>query len=324
MGDLHGAAGDAVSSFVHEAFVYRGPAGFRSEAAGFVRAGVERGEAVLVAVTPSNAETLRSELGPIASRVSFVDITEVGRNPGRVIPAWVEFLEEAHARGAGARGLGELVWAGRSAAEIAECARCESLVNLAFGASSGLRLRCAYDASALPAAVVDGVWRTHPRVLGAPSAPARERRAADDDALWPDLPPPAVPGDEITALPFTAGTLLAARQQVLLYATKSGVPADRVSDLELAIHEILTNSVRHGGGAGLLRVWTEQATLVCEVSDRGQVRDALAGHRAPALDAEGGRGLWLAHQLCDLVQLRSSPAGTVVRLHCGPAASDQG
>ena len=28
-----------------------------------------------------------------------------------------------------------------------------------------------------------------------------------------------------------------------------------------------------------------------------------------------GRGLWLVHELCDLVQLRSSPAGTVVRMH---------
>ena len=29
----------------------------------------------------------------------------------------------------------------------------------------------------------------------------------------------------------------------------------------------------------------------------------------------GGRGVWLANQLCDLVQIRSGAAGTVVRLH---------
>ena len=28
-----------------------------------------------------------------------------------------------------------------------------------------------------------------------------------------------------------------------------------------------------------------------------------------------GRGLWLANQLCNLVQIRSSPEGTTVRLH---------
>ena len=28
-----------------------------------------------------------------------------------------------------------------------------------------------------------------------------------------------------------------------------------------------------------------------------------------------GHGLWLANQVCDLVQVRSFPTGTVVRLH---------
>jgi hypothetical protein len=30
---------------------------------------------------------------------------------------------------------------------------------------------------------------------------------------------------------------------------------------------------------------------------------------------EGGRGVWLANQLCDLVQIRSAPRSTQVRLH---------
>jgi anti-sigma regulatory factor (Ser/Thr protein kinase) len=34
----------------------------------------------------------------------------------------------------------------------------------------------------------------------------------------------------------------------------------------------------------------------------------------PPLSDEGGRGLWLANQLCDLVQIRSGENGTVVRL----------
>ncbi|MEX5636228.1 ATP-binding protein [Parafrankia sp. FMc2] len=130
------------------------------------------------------------------------------------------------------------------------------------------------------------------------------------------LPAPAVSGAAVTRLLFTANNLLAARRQVLMLASKAGVLSQRAADLKLALHEILTNSVRHGGGGGVLRVWAEEAMLICEVSDRGHLRDTLAGRRPPALDAEGGRGLWLAHQLCDLVQLSSSPAGTVVRLHC--------
>jgi hypothetical protein len=51
------------------------------------------------------------------------------------------------------------------------------------------------------------------------------------------------------------------------------------------------------------------------VRDRGWIRDPLAGRVAPRENKATGRGLWLVNQLCDLVQLRSSPAGTTLRLH---------
>jgi anti-sigma regulatory factor (Ser/Thr protein kinase) len=35
----------------------------------------------------------------------------------------------------------------------------------------------------------------------------------------------------------------------------------------------------------------------------------------PDARAEGGRGLWLINQLCDLVQLRPAVDGLTVRLH---------
>ncbi|ABW16008.1 putative anti-sigma regulatory factor, serine/threonine protein kinase [Parafrankia sp. EAN1pec] len=335
MRDAHGPEVGPAVAFVHEALVHRGPAGFLAGAVEFVRAGVQRDEAVLVAVTPANAGLLRSVLGSIVSKISFLDITEFGRNPGRVIPAWSVFLDEARARGTRARGLGELVWAGRSPAEIAECHHCESLANLAFGASSGLRLRCAYDAATLPAPVVDAAWRTHPRVLGdgaarggapyraAPDPLLGRTRAPASAPLGPGvpeafemgLPAPAVAGRAVVSLRFTGRDVSAARRVAVGRAREVGVPDSRVDDLRLAIHEIVTNSVRHGGGIGRLRIWVEGPTLICEVADRGRVLDPLVGQRIPELDSEGGRGLWLAHQLCDLVQLRSSPVGTVVRLH---------
>lgn len=83
----------------------------------------------------------------------------------------------------------------------------------------------------------------------------------------------------------------------------------------MAVNEIATNSVRHSGGSGTLRVWRDGHVLVCEVRDGGQLQDPLADRRRPAPDQNGGRGFWLANQLCDLVQVRSYPAGTTVRLH---------
>ena len=55
--------------------------------------------------------------------------------------------------------------------------------------------------------------------------------------------------------------------------------------------------------------------MLCEISDRGRFDEPLAGRVRPAPDQPDGRGLWLVNQLCDLVQIRSSPAGNVVRLH---------
>ena len=71
----------------------------------------------------------------------------------------------------------------------------------------------------------------------------------------------------------------------------------------------------HGGGRGVLRVWRAADALVCEVRDAGVVADPLVGRRGQAGLAEGGRGVWMANRLCDLVQLRTSPAGTSVRVH---------
>jgi anti-sigma regulatory factor (Ser/Thr protein kinase) len=64
-----------------------------------------------------------------------------------------------------------------------------------------------------------------------------------------------------------------------------------------------------------LYAWTEDGSFVCEVRDQGHITSPLAGRLRPALGAENGAGLWLANQLCDLVQIYSSSRGTVIRVH---------
>jgi anti-sigma regulatory factor (Ser/Thr protein kinase) len=95
----------------------------------------------------------------------------------------------------------------------------------------------------------------------------------------------------------------------------AGLDAVRTADLVLAADEIATNSIRHGRGIGILRVWIEDRSVICDVRDAGQLDEPLAGRSRPATDQIGGRGLWLVNQLCELVQVRSSMAGTIVRLH---------
>jgi anti-sigma regulatory factor (Ser/Thr protein kinase) len=110
-------------------------------------------------------------------------------------------------------------------------------------------------------------------------------------------------------------TLSALRGFIEGRATKAGLDDERVSDLVYAVNEAVTNSICHGEGRARVSVWVESGAVTCEVRDRGWIRDPLAGRIAPHPDRVSGRGLWLVNQLCDFVQLRSSPAGTTLRMH---------
>jgi hypothetical protein len=70
---------------------------------------------------------------------------------------------------------------------------------------------------------------------------------------------------------------------------------------------------------GLLRIWAEPDGLVCEVRDRGRIRQPLIGREEPALGQVGGHGVWLVNLVCDLVQVRSSEDGSTVRMKMSPA-----
>lgn len=105
------------------------------------------------------------------------------------------------------------------------------------------------------------------------------------------------------------------RAVVLRRATDAGLPAARANDLVLAVSEVAANTLRHTRSAGTLTIWNDVDEIICEVHDDGVITDPLAGHRVPAPDALGGHGLWLVHQVCDLVELRSDSSGTTVRMH---------
>jgi anti-sigma regulatory factor (Ser/Thr protein kinase) len=102
---------------------------------------------------------------------------------------------------------------------------------------------------------------------------------------------------------------------VQAWARSAGVKAARAEDLVLAVNELATNSIRHGGGRGVVRAWREPDAFVCEVRDEGRIDDPLAGRATPDDVRKSARGLWLVNQLCDLVQLRSLRDGCAVRLH---------
>lgn len=299
-------------TFSHQVTFYDGADGFLASTIPFLREGLEAGDPILAAFPPAKIELLRAELGADAEGIEFADIEELGRNPARLIPAWRDFLDRGSEAGRGIRGLGEPVWPARSPAAVDECERHESLLNLAFDGAPATAMLCCYDSRGLDDDVLDAARFSHPQ--------ERTKAGVADNPEWDDhrpepfagvLAPPPLGALELS---FDRDTLHQLRAAAGLEAAEAGLSERRAGDIVLAVAELAANSVVHGGGEGTATIWREPQALAIEVRDRGVIEQPLAGRVRPSPTQENGRGLWVANQVCDLVQIRSGPRGTRARL----------
>lgn len=301
------------AAFQHDALLYKGEEEFLHGVLPFVNEALAADEPVMVAVREARATLLANALGGNRDRVTFLDIERVGRNPACIIPAWQEFVTADGIGERAVRGVGEPAWPGRSTAELDECERHESLLNSAFADGPRWQLLCPYDAGELDAHALEAARRTHPTLLDDGVSRENDRYLAGAQALAPYAGELSPPGKDLEELAFTTRGIGAVRGLVSKRATRAGLGDEAREDLVLAINELVTNSVQYAGGGGTLAIWREEDALVCEVRDRGQISNPLAGRVPPPLDQHSGRGLWLVNHLCDLVQIRSAPGATVVR-----------
>lgn len=307
-------AQQATGAFRHEAFLYNGVDEFAPVALSFIMGALADDVPVLVVLTAEKIEILRAQL-PDDPRLYFADMGVVGRNPARIIPLWYDFVAAFAGRDRPLRGLGEPFGQPRAAPEHEECELHESLLNLAFAAFPAFWLLCPYDVTALRSRVIDQARCNHPFVLegGVHRSSIQYRDIASSPHPF-GAPLPEPPNDAFR-MEFGLGQLRVLRTLAAHYLGLTGLDRERMDDLVLAINEVATNSVQHAGGHGTLRIWQEGKTVLCEVRDDGYITDPLVGRRTPGFGDEASRGFWVVNQLCDLVQVRSSPAGTVVRMH---------
>lgn len=303
-------------SFQHEALFYAGIDEFLAGAVPFIQEGLDNSEPILVAVPSVRLHALEAELADEVDRIKFLDMEVIGHNPAHIIPAWREFLSVHGGGTRPVRGIGEPIWAGRSASELVECQRHEALLNVAFAGSGAWRLLCPYDTVGLPDEVIAEAECTHPWVSNHHGVRQHSGRCRDLDAMSApfDAALPAPPADAVT-IAFALDDIPAIRSLISTVSANAGLDQNRADDFVLAAHEILTNSVRHAGGRGTVRLWTDARGVFCEVADDGRIERPLVGRERPRDDEPGGRGVWMANQLCDLVQIRTFADGNVVRLH---------
>lgn len=316
--DLHSPAS---GGFRHELMLHAGPEQFVRCAVRFAREAIENGDSVIFAFLDPLRSLVQAELGPDVEHVEFPDTQALARNPARIIPAWREWVAQHHDAGRGICGISQPVIT-RSPDAIVEYQIHELLLQAAFGPGPQWRMLCPYDTKALPGSLIAKAEEAHgvgpfgdAGSDGVPGA-IRERPDAAFTALsaaFGSALPELDRAQLLYVREFGLAELGEVREAAQLCAGL--LDGGRTADLALVIGELAANSIIHGGGRGTVSLWHDEDDVVCDVRDLGLVKDPLIGRRRPDTRIPGGAGLWIANQVCDLVQIRSAAeSGTQVRV----------
>jgi anti-sigma regulatory factor (Ser/Thr protein kinase) len=294
----------------HASFVYRTPGEFLTAIQGFAQAGINADEPTCVAATRPNVDLLREQLPELGRHVTYADMSVVGLNPGRILSGMHLFAEQHP--GAALRYVQEPLWPAQSAEQQNEAIRHEALLNLAL-TSYTMMVLCPYDFR-LVAQTLASADRTHPDLASGGSW-QHNLGYADDPVIPAEFDLPLQPAPASAAVMTYRRNLGAPRRFTLETARQLGLAQARAVDLVIAVAELTANTWRYTTSSGTVAIWRDRSEVICQVSDTGHITNPLAGRRRPQTTApDGGRGLWLVHQLCDLVETRSRPDGTTIRL----------
>ena len=310
---IHMSPGRAQQSYRHEAFLWHDKADFTAGLVPFITDGLDGGEPVMVALVPEHTTWVQDALGERAAQVKFVDMGELGHNPARIIPAWQTFLDRHANDGEPVRGIGEPIWPGRRPEELLECQLHEALLNVAVDPEIPFWLICPYDGENLAPDVIEEAHRSHPVLVEADSYSGSGKyggRPHVDSLFSSALEEPDTVPIEFT---FDHADISGMEERVTVELIVTGLAAEPAAQLAMATHRLAVCSLHRGAAHGRVRLWREPHAFICEVFDDIVVNDLLLGRRVPF--GEEHDGLWMANQLCDLVQLRSTTNGTTVRVH---------
>jgi anti-sigma regulatory factor (Ser/Thr protein kinase) len=310
MNDLPPVMPDQGVTLQHDALLYRDAGELRAVVRGFADDAAAADEPLLALLPPASLELLGDVLDGCGAAVEVLDASEAGRNPSRLIPTMLTWLEDRRTR---ARVVSESIWPGRDEVEMTECLRHEALVNHALAAEA-VSLLCPFDVAHLDGDVIAGAEMTHPRLIDEAGIRVSERYGDPLVAARGESWPQREPAEPICALDFD-GDLWALRHRITGLEMLQELDPGRRGDLVFAVNEAASNVLLHGDGTCRARIWRDGGRIVSEIVSASAIEDPLAGRRRPDPQAIGGRGLWLINELCDLVEVRSGPEGASVRMH---------
>lgn len=312
---------------VHEGWFYDSDEAMLTAAEEYLRHGVERGDLMMLSSSNEHLWRLGDRLGDQADDIRFISEDAFYDHPARVLAAVRALVDEGGRRGRRVRVMGRPRWLHAEHTRKRDWLRLESLMNDGL-LDRGCDLCCLYDIRTVPAPLLDDLYATHPWIRrltddGAPSPGMSVRRnerfreSQDYLAALYQVPLPEPPATAVSAA-FDRTQLPELRQTVTACALSARLPAERIREVTLAVHELAANIVTHGGGTGRMYSWTENGSLVYQLNGPRWVSlPVAAGFLAPPLDALSGRGLWLAHQLSEAFDIGVTRDGQAVRIQVG-------
>jgi anti-sigma regulatory factor (Ser/Thr protein kinase) len=283
-----------------------------------LRAGLDEGRPTVLIASAAAERAVRAELDERPALVSFPQPDDEVRGSGQsAVARLAERLRELTDRHGPAVAVVQHV-PGASGVASWAWGEAEAAANLAL-ADLPVTMTCLFP-TALGDAARTAVRWNHPQLLDADGRPRHNPAARPPGEVLATVPvaPPLPLGRPDHELSFTPWQLTEVRGAVVEAAEAMDMDPDRAQDFVLAVNEVAGNAVEHGRGTGVLRMWSTERALICEVHDTGRLPAPLLGLRAPHPASPRGRGVWIARQLCDLLHVWSDLRGTHVRLQTAP------
>lgn len=317
-------ASPAARGFVHAALIVDSDDTLRSRLVPALRRSVAARERVHLLVGAHAERVVRDALGTLADRLEWGERATFPTRLGFAYERLRRYLADQHAAGSSVHVITEAdVSADPGPDDPVDRATAHLSYESACGdayAGYGCAVTCLWDSRRHPTLLVENARSLHnheltehgcePNTGYVGSADYLRRRSQVPlDAVPPvvDLDVGLVGLDQLTPL----------RGALRGWAEARSFDPDASGDIVLAVTEVATNGLVHGALPVRLRSWHHGDTLIVQVDDSGgrRIPPTAGFHRPGSAGRVGGRGLWLARQLADVVTVHSREHGTSVRLH---------
>ena len=305
---------------VHEAGFYGSDDEFRTLIVPFVEDGLAAGEPVIIGYDERKADLLRSWL-PDSSAVNFLGGKSLYASPAGTISSYRKMFDGYLTEGARRiRVAGDVPHPGNGG-RFEGWDRYESALNTVWDDLPVWAL-CLYDTATAPAAVLEVVEQTHPRIA-LPGGSRRRGRGYLDPSDFRGLPVPPDPLERTAPVAELLARSAAEARHALSKAGRGLVADEILQDFLIGVSEAVSNALLYGQPPVTVRIWAGPGRLVVSVHDQG---DGPANHLAGLVPTphrgtgQGmGLGLWVMHQLDLDVALCYGDDGFTVRLSGGEA-----